>query len=263
MNQDLTPPLPPLGRRERALDRKVVLLAIAATLVASSSSPAAAQGVEGLRGISVALGTGLGLSGNVIEEGVGQIGSTPAIFVEQAWGNHYSDGMRLRFIGTYGFDYDKEAFVTFAYGRLNGTERITGSVGGYPLHTRFETARTIDLEAGVRYYLQPEGPVRTYVAGTGGLRFMQAIESTLRVVELGLTFNEIEYFENSTLFIFGGDAGVSYDVSDQVAIGAELGLRFQPKPGQADILQGTGLEDINDTGSRWSLPLSAFLTWRF
>jgi hypothetical protein len=237
---------------------------MAATIaVAVLTSTASAQGVEGLRGISIVLGTGLGLAGNVIEEGVGRVDGTPAVFVEQAFSNHYSDGLRVRVIGTYGLDYNKEAFVTFAYGRLNATERVVGSVGGYPLFTRFATARTVDFEGGIRYYFLPEGPIRTYVAGAAGLRFLDDVSATIRLVELGLTFSDLEYFEGSTLFIFGGDAGISYDVSDVVAIGAELGLRFQPKPGQAEIFTGTGLEAINDTGSRWSLPISGFVTWRF
>ena len=75
--------------------------------------------------------------------------------------------------------------------------------------------------------------------------------------------NDLDYFEDSTLFIFGADAGVSRDLSDTIAIGAEIGLRYQPKLSPAPILPGTGLEGINDTGSRVALPISAFLTWRF
>ena len=57
--------------------------------------------------------------------------------------------------------------------------------------------------------------------------------------------------------------GSASDLSDTIAIGAELGLRYQPKFSPAPILPGTGLEGINDTGSRVGLPISAFLTWRF
>ena len=56
------------------------------------------------------------------------------------------------------------------------------------------------------------------------------------------------------MFIFGGDTGISRDLSDTVAIGAEIGLRFQPGLSPAPILQGTGLESINHTGGRWALP---------
>jgi hypothetical protein len=238
---------------------------ITATVVAVVLWPATghAQGMENTRSLTLALGTGLALSGNVITEGVGRINNTPTVFVEQGYGNHFSDALRARIIGSLGLDYNKEAFVTFAYNKVNATERVTGSVAGYPLYTRFSNTSALDLEGGVRYYFLPEGPTRTYIAGVGGIRFHDRVDATLRVVEVGLTLNSLDYFESSTLFIFGADTGVSRDLSDTIAIGAEIGLRFQPKLTAAPILAGTGLEDINDTGSRWSLPLSAFLTWRF
>ena len=222
-----------------------------------------AQGMEGTRSASVSLGTGLGLSGNVIDEAIGTVDGTPAVFVEQAYSNHYSDSFRIKFIGNYGLDYNKEAFAAFAYGKSNGTERITGSVGGFPLYTRFSNGDAFDIEGGLRYYFLPEGPVRTYVAGVVGLRFLQSTDVTVIVRVLGLTLAEVPYFKSSTLFLFGGDAGISRDMSDTIAIGAELGLRFQPKPGAETVFEDPSLAAVNDTGSRWSLPISGFVTVRF
>jgi hypothetical protein len=235
----------------------------ALVIVLSSVMPVAAQGVEGTRSVSVAIGTGMGLSGNAIEEAVGTINNTPSVFVEQSIGNHFSNAMRLRFTGSYGLDYNKEVFATFAYGRFNGTERIVGSVGGYPLYTRLSNADAFDIEGGLRYYFLPEGPTRTYAAGVLGLRFLQATEVTFRVRELNLELASLPYWDTSTLFIFGGDAGISRDLSDVVAIGAEVGLRYQPKPQAADLFADPNLQGVNDTGSRWSIPISAFVAVRF
>ena len=234
--------------------------AMAALLCPSNAS---AQGMENTRSITVAVGTGLTLGGNVITEATGTINGIPTVFVEQGYGNHFSDALRIRATGNLGLDFNKEAFVTFAYNKMNGTERVTGSVGGYALYTRFSNTSALDLEGGLRYYFQPEGPTKVYVAGVAGVRFQEQIDATLRVLELGLTIESLEYFESSTLFIFGGDAGISRDISDNVAIGAEIGLRYQPKFSPAPVLVGTGLEGINDTSSRVGLPISAFLTWRF
>lgn len=222
-----------------------------------------AQGMENTRSVTFGIGTGLGLGGNVITEATGVINGTPAVFVEQSFRNHFSDALKLRATGNLGLDFNKEAFVTLAYNKMNATERVTGSVGGYPLYTRFSNTKAIDIEGGVRYYFLPEGPTRTYVAGVGGLRFHDRVGVTIRVLELGLTLEDLDYFDSSTVFIFGADAGISRDISDSIAIGAELGLRYQPKLGQAPIFSGTGLENINDTGSRLGMPISAFLTWKF
>lgn len=238
----------------------IVVAALAAVLW---PSPGSAQGMENTRSVTVSVGTGLALGGNVITEAVGSINNTPAVFVEQGYGNHFSDALRLRATGNMGLDFNKEAFVTFAYNKMNATERITGSVGGFPLYTRFTNTSALDLEGGLRYYFLPEGPTRTYVAGVAGVRFQDRIGATIRVLEVGLTLDDLDYFEDSTLFIFGGDAGISQDLSESIAIGAEIGLRYQPKFSPAPVLPGTGLEGINDTSSRVGLPISAFLTWRF
>jgi hypothetical protein len=239
------------------------VIAAAALAAVLWPAPGSAQGMENKRSVTVSVGTGLTLGGNVITEAVGTIGGRPTVFVEQGYGNHFSDALRLRATGNFGLDFNKEAFVTFAYNKMNATERITGSVGGYPLYTRFTNTSALDLEGGLRYYFLPEGPTRTYVAGVGGIRFQDRIGATIRVLEVGLTLDDLDYFEDSTLFLFGGDVGISRDLSDTIAIGAEIGLRYQPKFSPVPILPGTGLEGINDTGSRVGLPVSAFLTWRF
>lgn len=241
--------------------RSVIEVAVLAVVLWPSTG--LAQGMENTRSVTVAIGTGLGLGGNVITEAVGAINGTPTVFVEQSFRNHFSDALRLGATGNLGLDFNKEAFVTLAYNKVNATERVTGSVGGFPLFTRFSNTSAVDLEGGLRYYFKPEGPTRTYVAGVGGIRFHDRVGATIRVLEVGLTLADLDYFESSTVFVFGADAGISRDISDTIAIGAELGLRYQPKLSPAPVLSGTGLEGINDTGSRVGLPISAFLTWRF
>ena len=239
------------------------LLAATALLAMAPVAAAHAQGVEGIRSVTFFVGTGLSLAGNAFNEGVGTIDGKPSVFVEQSLSNHFSHGLRLRGTGSLGLDYNKEVFATFAYGKYNGNHRIVGSVSGYPLLARLSNADAFDIEGGLRYYLRPEGPIRTYVAGAAGLRFLQATGVTFSVVEVGLTLDDQPYFKGSPLFIFGGDAGVSYDVSDTIALGVEIGLRYQGKPDAEPLFEDPKLRDVNDTGSRWSLPISVFAKVRF
>jgi hypothetical protein len=231
---------------------------VASALLIMAPVAAHAQGVEGTRSATIFVGTGLSLAGNAINEGVGSIDGRPSVLVEQALSNHFSDALKIRFTGSQGLDYNKEAFATFAFGKFNGTERIVGSVSGYPLRARLSNTNALDIEGGLRYYMRPEGPIRTYVDGVIGVRFLQATDATFRVVEVGLTLANQPYFKGSTLFILGGDTGVSYDVSDRIALGVELGLRFQGKPGAEALFADPNLRNVNDTGSRWSLPISVF-----
>ena len=59
-------------------------------------APGSAQGMENARSVTVSVGTGLTLRGNVITEAVGRIDGRPTVFVEQGYGNHFSDALRLR-----------------------------------------------------------------------------------------------------------------------------------------------------------------------
>ena len=239
------------------------LLAAITLLAIAPVGAAYAQGVEGERSVTVFVGTGVSLSGNAINEGVGTINGRPSVLVEQAMSNHFSDALRLRFTGGLGLDYNKEVFATFAYGKYNGTHRIVGSVSGYPLVARFSNPDAFDIEGGLRYYLRPEGSIRTYVAGAVGLRFLEATTVNFSVFEVGLSLDRLPYFERSTLLLLGGDAGVSYDISGTFAVGAELGLRYQSKPGAETLFADPNLRDVNDTGNRWSLPISVFAKARF
>ena len=72
--------------------------------IAVTATPAFAQGVENFRTVYVSFGTGVGLSGNVIDEATGTIGGRPSVIVEQAFTNHYSDGFRFKIGGSYGLE---------------------------------------------------------------------------------------------------------------------------------------------------------------
>jgi len=222
-----------------------------------------AQGVEGTRSVAVFVGTGLSLAGNAIEEGVGTIDGKPSVLVEQALSNHFSDALKLRFTGSLGLDYRREVFATFGWGKYNGTDRIVGSVAGYPLYLRLSNADAFDFEGGLRYYVRPEGPLRAYVAAAGGLRYLLATDATFRVPQVGLTLANLPYFKGSALLIVGGDTGASYDISDTLALGVGLGVRFQGKPTAETLFADPNLQGVNDTGSRWSLPMSVFAKVRF
>ena len=86
---------------------------------------------------------------------------------------------------------------------------------------------------------------------------------TTGLFEVGISLDNLPYFKRSTLFIFGGDTGVSYGISNLLEVGAELGLRYQTKPGAESLFADPKLAGVNDTGSRWSLPISAFVKARF
>jgi hypothetical protein len=62
---------------------------------------------------------------------------------------------------------------------------------------------------------------------------------------------------------FGGDFGVQFKVAPAVRLGVEAGLRWTGDLSDLEGLAGTGLENLNDSSSRWTLPVMGTLTFRF
>ena len=94
---------------------------------------------------------------------------------------------------------------------------------------------------------------RTYAGGGGGKDASAAVTST---PEWQAAW--------SADGISGWDRDLpSYDLGESVAFNIEAGLRYQTGLSDLEGLAGTGLEPINDVGSRWSLPVLATLTFRF
>ena len=54
-----------------------------------------------------------------------------------------------------------------------------------------------------------------------------------------------------------------YGLNDKLDLTAQIGLRFNSGLSQIDSLVGTGLEDINDKSSRWTLPISVGIRFNF
>ena len=171
------------------------LLAATVLLVMAPVAAAHAQGVEGIRSATLFVGTGLSLAGNAINEGVGTIDGKPSVLVEQALSNHFSDALRLRFTGSLGLDYNKEAFATFAYGKYNGTERIVGSVSGFPswldcpMPTPSTSKAASATTCGPRVRFAPTWP------GHPACVFFRRRTRPSGVVEVGLTLDNLPYFK--------------------------------------------------------------------
>jgi hypothetical protein len=138
-----------------------------------------------------------------------------------------------------------------------------GTVAGLALNAHFADYKEWGAEVGYRYYFQADQPFKPYFALAGGLRFVSELPSTFSVPQAGVVLSDVPFYDRSTVGVFGADLGFSYDLNESVALGLEGGLRYQTSPSDLEGLAGTGLEPINDTGSRWSLPLLASVTFRF
>jgi len=244
-------------------------MSIRNTLLAGAAVAAlvpAAEGAEGIEGrwsVSFQGGTDIELSGNVHEGGSGTVLALPTSVEARSFGDVYDPSFRAQASVGYGIGPRSEVFLRGSYYKMSSETLQVGTVAGLTLNADFADYKEWGAELGYRYYFQADQPFKPYLGLAAGLRFVSELPSTFSVPAAGVVLSDVPFYDSSTVGVFGGDLGFSYDLSPSVALGVEAGLRYQTGLSDLEGLAGTGLEPINDAGSRWSVPVLATVTFRF
>jgi opacity protein-like surface antigen len=248
-----------MGRVMR-IRRAVLAVATAAVFVPALAS---AEGLEGRWSVALQGGTDLELSGDVHEGGSGTVLGLPTSVEARSFNDVYDPGFRAQLAVGYGVGPASEVFLRGSYYKMESETLRVGSVAGLDLNADFAEYKEWGAELGYRYYFRADKAFKPYVAAAAGLRFVSELPSTFSVPAAGVVLSDVPFYDSSTVVVFGADLGVSFDVSENVALGFETGPRYQTGLSDLEGLAGTGLEPINDTGSRWSMPFVATLSFRF
>ena len=72
-----------------------------------------------------------------------------------------------------------------------------------------------------------------------------------------------DFYDQTAAFTFGANGGVMVQTGARVGVYAQLGLRWVSGMSQIDDLASTGLGNINDKSSRWTLPFIVGLRFAF
>ena len=128
-----------------------------------------------------------------------------------------------------------------------------------PIEGTFGRYKAVNLELGYRQYLG-EGTVQPYGAVRGGIGFVDKVNASFAIPAAAITINNAAFYKSSTVFSGGLDLGLSFDLSEKVALQAETGLRYSSKlRGDDSALTGLGLQNINNKGDRLSVPVTVKL----
>lgn len=238
---------------------KVLALAAVAALLPAGVR---AEGIEGRWSIGLQGGTDLELSGNVHEGGNGTVLGLATVVQAKSYGDVYNPSFRGQLSVGYGIAPRSELFVRGSYYKTSSDTLQVGTVAGLALNADFADYKEWGAEAGFRQYLS-DGRFKPYVAVVAGARFLSELPSTFSVPAAGVVLTDVPFYDKSTVGVFGADIGVAYSLGDNASIGVETGPRYQTKPSRLNGLAGTGLDSINDTGSRWSMPIVGTVTFRF
>ena len=242
--------------------RSVYVLA-AALLVAPGAAFAQDEGVRGRWNVTFTGGLSVPAGGEFHEGGSGTVLGLPTRVDAKGTGDVFDPGFAWRAGIGYGVSRSVELFGEFAWERATASELSVGSVASLDLRAAFADYTSYGVEGGLRVHLAPGARVAPYVSAVAGFRRVDAIPGTFSVPAAGVTLADTPFFDDSMVPLFGGGAGVLYAVSPRFSIGAEAGLRYHADLTDIEGLAGTGLENLNDAGARWSVPISAVLRFGF
>jgi hypothetical protein len=242
---------------------KASFVLVAALLAAPASALAQEDGVRGRWNVTVTGGAALPAGGEFHEGGRGTVLGLPTSVDAKTNGDIFDPSLGGRAGVGYGVSRHVEIFGDFAWRRSDATELSVGNVASLDLRAAFGDYRSYGMDAGMRYHFTPGAAVAPYVSALAGFRRVDAISGTFSVPAAGVTLRDTPFFDDSTVPVFGGDLGVLFAVSRRVSLGVEAGVRYHTDLSQLEGLTGTGLENLNDAGSGWSVPISGVVRFGF
>lgn len=241
----------------------VAAAALAALLVVASAAHAQPSVMDARWSFDLGLGWDNGLSGNINSGAIGTLDDQVTVILPNSYEEVYGTGFHLRFGGGYLIDEVTEVRAIFTYQSLNADLTQMGDYGLSKLYGQYDPYRSFGLDAGFRRYFDAGSRVRPYIEGTVGLGFITEIDVVLAAPSANVTARATDFYDRTSAFSFGGNAGVLWQVSNRVGMYSQLGLRWISGLSTVDGLVGTGLETINDDSSRWTMPVVVGMRVRF
>jgi hypothetical protein len=232
------------------------MIMAAALLGLSSAATAQEPSIEGRWSMTFSGGATMPGGGEFHEGGIGTVLGLPTTVSAKTRRDVFDPGVGWRAGAGYGVSRRVELFGEFGWMRATASELSVGNVATLDLRAAFGDYTGWGANGGMRFHLMPGAPVRPYVAALAGVWRVDAIPGTFSVPAAGVTLADTPFFDTSVVPVFGGDVGVLFGLSPRFSLGIEGGLRYQTDLSQIEGLTGTGLENLNDAGSGWSVPIS-------
>lgn len=150
---------------------------------------------------------------------------------------------------------------------VSGTVKAVPFESGAELLARPGNFSSGSAEIGYRHFVNTQGPLLAYVAGSAGVTRTGSIAADLSVRSAAngeLQAGNVKIYDSTLAPTAGLQIGVTYVVAPQASVGFETGLRFDGalRGNDDDIrTRDGGLTALNDSSRRLSAPLR--LTGRF
>lgn len=260
---------------------KRIIPSLALVALAGSSAAMASTNDEGHWVTSFSTGADLIAHGTLQEHAVGtldNLGSLdPANAGDPATSNLRSLSMHDAFrLGPafgvelgYMADANIEPFAKLEYSQLRGRNERIGELASPALATpaginsRFDDMDSWALNFGTRYFWNNASAVTPYVAGYMGATRTQAMRTHLSVDDVG-NLGVDDLLPQQTRFDAGLESGVNFHLADNADLRLSVGANYvDARKKTTDAFAPVGVESVQLTEQRWSVPLDVGLNYRF
>jgi hypothetical protein len=221
------------------------------------------EGVRGRWSLTFSGGATVPTGGEFHEGGSGTVLGLPTSVDAKKNDDIFDPGIGWRAGVGYGVSPRVEVFGEFAWKQADASELSVGNVASLDLRAAFGDYTSYGVEGGMRFHFTPAARVAPYVSALAGFRRVDAIPGTFSVPAAGVTLPDTPFFDDSLVPVFGGGGGVLFAAFPRVSFGVEAGIRYHTDLTDIEGLAGTGLENLNDAGDRWSMPISGVVRFGF
>lgn len=164
---------------------------------------------------------------------------------------------------------------TEVFGQVRRTEADDGTVqvgGAYvpaldtelPVYGTFEDYSALSAEVGYRMYFGTAGTARPFVGARVGASRINEIRATFEIPDAAITIPDAPFYESGWVASGGLDVGVIVPLGETFSMTLASGVRYVADLRDDDsAIGGLGLASINDTGSRFSVPVTLSARWDF
>ena len=233
-------------------------LSMAAGAQAQPAAPSSPWSAE------VALGWDNSISGNINSSGIGELNDQVVVVARNSYDNVYGTGLHFRFGGGYLLNENLEARASFTFQSLDADYvSPMGDIGVSKLYAQYTDYQAFTLDVGLRRYGRLSESVQAYGEGSIGLGFIDETDVTLVAPSINFTGTATDFYDQTAAFTMGFAAGLMVKTSERISVFGQLGLRWVSGMAEIDNLAATGLENINDNSSRWTLPFVGGVRVRF
>ena len=250
--------------------RAIATAAVLAVLLAPGWA-SAAEGIAGKLAIAAQVGTQTELDGNLLASGESTLVDRPASFHSVSYRDVFGPEARIQgFIG-YGVSekvelvlrggYYKSEAVGVEAGTLTGGTLAGVTLAGAKIYAYFTDYEEWNLELAARYYIAHRSRLKSWIAAVAGVRATNNLYVSYSIPDAGIAVLNVPFNTDTTVPVFGADIGVSFDLTDNLLVGLDSGVRWQAASGDAKPLPS--LSAIGASEGRWTAPVMLSLGLRF